>query len=164
MAEDTLISFTNVLRVLDELGEALRNEYQDNLIRSNKIASGDLLNSVEFHIVQDGQTFKVNLELRSYWEYIERGTKPHFPPISALLKWIEVKPVIPRPNDNGRLPTPLQLAFAIRNKIGKLGTEGTPALKQAKDTILADYRDRLAEAFAQDVGNSINLLIVRHLE
>ena len=36
MAE--LISFENLLQVLQEYGEAIRNEYQDNLIRSERIA------------------------------------------------------------------------------------------------------------------------------
>lgn len=158
MAE--LISFENLLRVLDEYGQAIRNEYQDNLIRSNRIASGGLLNSVEFEVLQNGNSFKVNLLLSEYWKYLEEGTKPHYPPISALLKWIEVKPILPRPMDNGKLPTPLQLAFAIRNKIGNEGTEGTGDLQKASRTINEIYREKIIDAFTLDVQNTMDGYVI----
>lgn len=158
MAE--LISFENLQKVLQQFGEEIRNEYQDNLIRSNRIASGDLLNSVEFEVVQKDASFKVNLLLSEYWKYLEEGTQPHKPPISALLKWIEVKPILPRPLDNGRLPTPLQLAFAIRHKIGEEGTEGTQDLQKATKTINEQWRDRIIEAFTKDVQNTMDGYII----
>ena len=158
MAE--LISFDNLLRVLDEYGQAIRNEYQDNLIRSDRIASGELLNSVEFEVLQNGTSFKVNLNLASYWQYLEKGTNPHKPPISALLKWIEMKPILPRANDFGKIPTPLQLAFAIRTKIGKEGTEGTADLQRAAQTINDQWRDKIVEAFTQDVQNTMDGYII----
>lgn len=155
-----LISFENLLQVLQEYGEAIRNEYQDNLIRSERIASGELLNSVEFEVVQNGNSFKVNLLLAGYWKYLEEGTKPHKPPISALLKWIEVKPILPRPLDNGRLPTPLQLAFAIRHKIGEEGTEGTQDLQKAAQTIDEQWREKIIDAFNKDVQDAMDGYII----
>lgn len=158
MAE--LISFDNLLQVLEDYGQAIRNEYQDNLIRADKVASGELLNSVEFEVIQNGRSFKVNLNLAEYWKYVEEGTRPHFPPISALLDWIKVKPVLPRPDDNGKIPTPLQLAFAIRNKIGKEGTKGSESLQKASQTINVQWRDRIVEAFTKDVQNTMDGYII----
>lgn len=159
MAQESL-AFTNLLRVLAEYGEAIRNEYQDNLIRSNRIASGDLLNNVEFEVVQDGMRFLVNLHVRKYWEYLENGTRPHLPPVSALLSWIETKPVLPRPDDNGRLPTPLQLAFAIRNKIGKEGTKGSEDLHKASVSISEQYREKIEEAFRMDMEEGMHAMVI----
>ena len=158
MAE--LISFDNLLKALEEYAIAVRNEYQDNLIRSDRVASGDLLNNIEFEVLQNGTSFKVNLNLASYWKYLEEGTKPHKPPISALLKWIEVKPILPRPLDNGRLPTPLQLAFAIRHKIGEEGTEGTQDLQKAAQTIDEQWREKIIDAFNKDVQDAMDGYII----
>ena len=72
---EELLSLPNVQRVLGEFAVALRNEYQDNLILHDRIASGDLLNSVEYVIDRDGYTYTVSLMLKDYWYFVENGRK-----------------------------------------------------------------------------------------
>lgn len=149
---EELLSLPNVQRVLGEFAVALRNEYQDNLILHNRIASGDLLNSVEYVIDRDGYTYTVSLMLKDYWYFVENGRKAgKWPPMDAILSWIKAKPVLPRPNAKGKLPTPQQLAFLIARKIGEEGTEGTQDLRKATDTIWDTFEDRLYEAIDADV-------------
>lgn len=149
---EELLSLPNVQRVLGEFAVALRNEYQDNLILHNRIASGDLLNSVEYVIDRDGYTYTVSLMLKDYWYFVENGRKAgKMPPMDAILSWIKAKPVLPRPNAEGKLPTPQQLAFLIARKIGEEGTEGTQDLRKATDTIWDTFEDRLYEAIDADV-------------
>ena len=149
---EELLSLPNVQRVLGEFAVALRNEYQDNLILHNRIASGDLLNSVEYVIDRDGYTYTVSLMLKDYWYFVENGRKAgKWPPMDAILSWIKAKPVLPRPNAEGKLPTPQQLAFLIARKIGEEGTEGTQDLRKATDTIWDTFEDRLYEAIDADV-------------
>ena len=113
MAQETL-TFTNLQAVLEKYGEEVRNLYQDNLIRADKIATGALLNSVEFSVEQYGRRFDVVLTLADYWKWVEEGRKPgKMPPPSAILKWVLAKPVIPKPNENGRIPTPQSLFFLL---------------------------------------------------
>jgi hypothetical protein len=160
MEENTLVRFDNLLKALEEYAIAIRNEYQDNLIRSDRIASGDLLNNVEFEVLQNGAAFKVNLLLAPYWKYLEEGTKPHFPPVDALLKWIEVKPVLPRPDKNGKLPTPKQLAFLIGRKISEEGTQGTQDLQRTTRSINEQHRQKIIDAFRMDVQNTMDGYII----
>lgn len=149
---EELLSLPNVQRVLGEFAVALRNEYQDNLILHNRIASGDLLNSVEYVIDRDGYTYTVSLMLKDYWYFVENGRKAgKMPPMDVILSWIKAKPVLPRPNAEGKLPTPQQLAFLIARKIGEEGTEGTQDLRKATDTIWDTFEDRLYEAIDEDV-------------
>lgn len=149
---EELLSLPNVQRVLGEFAVALRNEYQDNLILHNRIASGDLLNSVEYVIDRDGYTYTVSLMLKDYWYFVENGRKAgKWPPMDAILSWIKAKPVLPRPNAKGKLPTPQQLAFLIARKIGEEGTQGTQDLRKATDTIWDTFEDRLYEAIDEDV-------------
>lgn len=149
---DKLIDLPHVQAVMEEMAIAIRNEYQDNLIRNNRIASGDLLNNIEYEITRGDFTYTIYVKMRDYWYYVENGRKAgKMPPIQNILDWVKIKPVLPRPNSNGKLPTPQQLAFAIARKIGKLGTEGTHDLRKATDTIWDTFEDRLYEAIDEDI-------------
>lgn len=149
---DKLIDLPHVQAVMEEMAIAIRNEYQDNLIRNDRIASGDLLNNIEYEITRGDFTYTIYVKMRDYWYYVENGRKAgKMPPIQNILDWVKIKPVLPRPNSKGKLPTPQQLAFLIARKIGELGTEGTHDLRKATDTIWDTFEDRLYEAIDEDV-------------
>lgn len=149
---DKLIDLPHVQAVMEEMAIAIRNEYQDNLIRNDRIASGDLLNNIEYEITRGDFTYTIYVKMKDYWYYVENGRKAgKMPPIDNILNWITVKPVLPRPNAEGKLPTPQQLAFLIARKIGEEGTQGTQDLRKATDTIWDTFEDRLYEAIDEDV-------------
>lgn len=149
---DKLIDLPHVQAVMEEMAIAIRNEYQDNLIRNDRIASGDLLNNIEYEITRGDFTYTIYVKMKDYWYYVENGRKAgKWPPIDNILNWIRVKPVLPRPNAKGKLPTPQQLAFLIARKIGEEGTQGTQDLRKATDTIWDTFEDRLYEAIDEDV-------------
>ena len=149
---DKLIDLPHVQAVMEEMAIAIRNEYQDNLIRNDRIASGDLLNNIEYEITRGDFTYTIYVKMKDYWYYVENGRKAgKRPPIQNILDWVKIKPVLPRPNSKGKLPTPQQLAFLIARKIGEEGTEGTQDLRKATDTIWDTFEDRLYEAIDADV-------------
>lgn len=149
---DKLIDLPHVQAVMEEMAIAIRNEYQDNLIRNDRIASGDLLNNIEYEVTRGDFTYTIYVKMRDYWYFVENGRKAgKWPPIQNILDWIKIKPVLPRPNAEGKLPTPQQLAFLIARKIGEEGTEGTQDLRKATDTIWDTFEDRLYEAIDADV-------------
>ena len=149
---DKLIDLPHVQAVMEEMAIAIRNEYQDNLIRNDRIASGDLLNNIEYEVTRGDFTYTIYVKMKDYWYFVENGRKAgKWPPIDNILRWITVKPVLPRPNAKGKLPTPQQLAFLIARKIGEEGTEGTQDLRKATDTIWDTFEDRLYEAIDEDV-------------
>lgn len=149
---DKLIDLPHVQAVMEEMAIAIRNEYQDNLIRNDRIASGDLLNNIEYEVTRGDFTYTIYVKMKDYWYYVENGRKAgKWPPIDNILNWIKIKPVLPRPNAKGKLPTPQQLAFLIARKIGEEGTEGTQDLRKATDTIWDTFEDRLYEAIDEDV-------------
>jgi hypothetical protein len=154
-----LINLNNVMATLEEYAIAVRNQYQDNLINDDKIASGNLLNSVDYRIEQDGMVYEVKLKLQDYWKYVEYGTKPHLPPVNKILEWVMVKPVLPRPNDDGKLPTPTQLAWAIAKKIEKKGTDGTEALEEAILDINEKFKEKLVIALHQDMETIMKVVV-----
>lgn len=156
---DELINTENLRAVLEEYGNAVRNLYQDRLILHDRIATGDLLNSVETRVEYDGQAYEVKMDLADYWRYVEMDTAPHWPPPSAILAWIKAKPVIPRPLKNGKLPTPEQLAYLIGRKIAVFGTKGQPDLTDSVEDMNKAFQERIAAALARDVGSYIRKLV-----
>ncbi len=156
---DELLNTENLRAVLEEYGVAVRNLYQDRLILHDRIATGDLLNSVETRVEYNGTAYEVKMDLADYWRYVEMDTQPHWPPPSAILSWIKAKPVIPRPLKNGKLPTPEQLAYLIGRKIAVFGTKGQPDLTDSVEDMNKAFQERIAAALAKDVGSYIRKLV-----
>ena len=168
MADD-LLNFDNLRAALEEYGKAVAEQYISNLKRDGRPASGDLERSIRTHVSVDGKDFIVQMDLNAYWKYIEYGTKGwmtgntqrKFPPVSALLKWIEVKPVIPRPDANGKIPSPQSLAYLIGRKIRDFGTKGRADLTEAKMEVTEQWRDRLSAALGHDIEYYIRKVLAQ---
>lgn len=159
--------------VLREYGEEVRNLYQDRLILHQHIASGKLLNGAEVILTVNGTRYTVSLNLQDYWKWVEYDTKPHWPPREAILKWIQIKPIIPRPDKRGRIPSPETLAFLIgRAMAGKSpnqlnlknpfgGTTGTHDLDRAIKDVNAKFEDRIIYALTEDADTIARVLTVQ---
>ena len=90
-------------------------------------ARGKLRSSTVFQVLGKGQDMR--LEIRqsafspggfAYGVAVREGTKPHFPPIAALIPWVVKKLGI---GDPKRART---AAFLIARKISKVGTKANP--------------------------------------
>lgn len=107
--------------------------YKSTLENKGKRASGALIDTIKHKIKVQGKWIEISLNLQDYWYYVENGRKPgKFPPPDAIKRWIQIKPILPRPNSNGKIPTENQLAFLIGRKIYREGIKPTHALR---DTI-----------------------------
>lgn len=154
-----LMDLTEVQLILQDFAKDIQERYKDVLANNGHIASKKLMDSIKTQVVVGEQVYEVTMTLEHYWKYVEYDTKPHFPPPDALLKWIEVKPVIPRPGKNGRIPTPKQLAYLIGRHINTFGTTGTHDLQQTKDDIFAWYQEKLSAALGRDIANYIRKIV-----
>lgn len=149
--------------VLDEYGEYIAQQMKANLESDGSNASGELSNSITYVYEREGETLSVCISLLDYWKYLNYGTKPHFPPVNAIEKWIEVKRIVPQvralPDGKTYLPTVRQLAFLIARSISEKGTEGTQFFDKAVESL----RDRLMEAIdvavAQDLEEEIDAVL-----
>lgn len=155
-----LIRFDNLSMVLEAYAERVIQVYQNNLLDNDHIATWELIHSIKYEVEQGDRRFIVSLNLQEYWKYVEWDTKPHFPPVDALLKWIEIKPVLPRPMANGKLPTPRQLAYLIGRKISEEGTQGTHDLTDALKQVNDEYLDLIMEAIDADLCNAVDNVLL----
>ena len=143
---NNLIDTAELEALLQQLGEDVRQGYMEQLLQHDRKATGALLDSVTSVVVVNDLVYEVKLQLADYWKYVEEGTAPHWPPRKAILDWINAKPVIPRPDKNGRLPSPEQLAFLISRKIARVGSHD---LQKTLDTIMPVWDERLKAALAR---------------
>lgn len=144
-----LLDTVELEQVLRELGEDVRQGYMDELLQHDRKATGTLLDSVTAIVDVQGDVYEVKLQLADYWKYVEEGTAPHWPPRKAILDWIKAKPVIPRPDSKGRIPSQESLAFLISRKIARVGTEGSHDLQKTLDAVMPVWDEKLRLALAR---------------
>lgn len=168
---EQLIDFTELQQVLKDYAKDAAEIYKYQISLGGKNASRELIESVSSKIVVGDSSYEVVLNLQKYWKYVEGGRKGKvssppgavykaaFPPVNAILNWINVKPVIPRPMDNGRIPSPRQLAFLIGRKIEQEGIEPFPALETTKEELDKMYHEKLSVALGHDISNYIRKVI-----
>lgn len=149
------MEFNNLRSVLLDYAIALQNKYKDNLLLSDRVATGELVKSVKYKLDFKDKEFIIYLDLEDYYKYVENGTRPHFPPVNAILNWIKAKPVLPTPI-NGKLPTTKQLAYLIGRKISEVGTEGSHDLEKSSKTISEEYEELILEALEKDINEDLD--------
>lgn len=171
-------TFDNLTQALWEYGEEVKDLYQRRLAADGKKATGNLINNISVKVSYKGLNYVVYLELEDYFKYVEEGAPAHWPPRDKILDWIKVKPILPTPDENGKLPTQETLAFLIsRAMAGKSPNQanlknpegGIKAGHQLRDTIQAVnnyYMPILQEALEKDfdlysikIFDSINKMI-----
>ena len=122
----------------------------------NHIASGNLYNTAKYKTNINGSWFELTFVLDEVWRYLENGTKPHFPPMDAIEKWITVKHIIPRTN-SGRVPSTRQLAYLICREISINGTKPTKILQQtidSADDLITLLIDELGRQLQEEINNT----------
>ena len=91
-----------------------------------KVAFGTAKSLID--IVPATPTEIFDAQLRSMAQYssaTEWNTSPHFPPLSALMPWAQLK------NEGGMSDT--SFAYLVRKKIGAVGTTGKPYIAYLAD-------------------------------
>lgn len=146
-----MIEITEDIRGL--CGELLAM-YQQTLEDKGSVASGKLKDSATYTVNYDGRYIELCFNLESTWRYVENGTQPHFPPVSAIEEWIRVKQLVPQAI-NGRVPSTKGLAYMIARKISKVGTQGNQALNSVLDSSDAII-DKMVEFITDQMEKEID--------
>lgn len=166
------------LSKLYDVAELIINNYKQQLEIDNINASNDLVNSIEWNIIQkDENTLTLQMDILHYFYYVEFGRQPSKTdgwenPISDLSNWIINKikkgTFIPRPDK--QIPTTQQeikkVANAIYDKITKYGfygynSEGKHSLDK---TLQKSIADGLVEKFCNAIGGEMANEIVVELK
>ena len=152
----------NVRKALEDYMNEVEKIYKGKLTKDGHKATGKLLNSIKVQVRLKDTTYIGEIRLQDYWKYIEYGTKPHWPPKNAILKWIQAKPIIPR-SINGITPTNDQLAFLISRKISKFGTKAGGELGDTIDDVNRRYKTILEDALEKDVNDALAVIMTEFI-
>lgn len=163
--DNELIDYSELEKVLWQLAEDFRAGYRDKLERDDHYTTRgseprlmDIPDSA-LHVKYEAGGYEVSIDLNDYWKYVENDTRPHWPPRSAILHWVKIKPIVPRPDNKGRIPTPEQLAFLISRKIARHGTTGDHAFEKTQDVMLGYYIPKIEEALGHALSGYIRKIL-----
>jgi len=109
----------------------------------NKIASGNLRNSVEATVKKGTAGFDViEISMAEYGQWVQSGRLPGKKgiPISVIEKWIKQRKLKGRNQKTGRYITDKSFAFAIQKNIMKFGIRPSNFLDVALETIAQDQQ------------------------
>ena len=165
------ISFNNLKEVLKAYGEALVEKYQQGLLDEDAFATGNLLEKTYSFVTTEGYVYEMSLNLPFYWKYIEEGLTGVDGPIKGgkhphtnwgayphILEWVRIKPVPPKPDSRGKVPTPERLAGAITYTIIKQGTEPRNILEKAMEET-KDWEKLIDEAITADIEENVDAIM-----
>jgi hypothetical protein len=138
-----------VNRILQNWGNELIKQLQNNLLKNKSNASSSLSQSITPQITQPATGYNLSIMMQDYWFYVENGRKPTQGGGSGELykniyEWIQNKRdlqvnVISKSPD--RIAATKSLAYVITRKIHREGTKAnpfvSPALKQVTRQTLA---------------------------
>lgn len=129
-------------------------QYKNNLVQTGD--SGKLADTARISVNIENNVYTIGINMEDYFQYAENGRGPgKMPPIENIKKWISVKPVLPTPMKNGKLPTENQLAFLIARKIGKQGTKGNHLFEKTATEF--DLINKIYNAVADILIKKINI-------
>lgn len=117
----------------------------------DKIASGNLYNSVEANF--DPNTQVLSIEMAYYWFWVNRGRKPSdkMPPIAPLKKWAKLKGL------------PESAAWGIAKNIQKFGYNGSQFFDTvASDKLIEEFETELTEKWGIGIDEFFNSFIVNN--
>jgi hypothetical protein len=146
----------------------------------NKIATGQLYNSIQGSVVQTPDGPVAQLEYADYFKYVNDGRRPEKKrvPIKVLLEWIKIRGVRFR-TERGRFArgSNLQMAFAIQKNIYKYGIKPANIYDKGLDGIEDYFTDfpnnlppelqaagvELFEALADDINVFLEQTITKEI-
>ena len=109
---------------------------------SNKVASGNLKNSVTVNVVhKSNNNNALQIMMADYAEYVQQGRRPGKGnvPIKSLLDWIKERKLKGR-DKKGKFISNLSFAFAIQKNIKRYGIRASNFIDFSIEKLLKDTR------------------------
>lgn len=160
MAED--LQFKELKKAVNGLGKDFVGELAKQIIAADKVASGKLLGSLNYQVIEVLGNLMIRLNSEPYLINVDQGrragAKP--PPISPIMKWIDLRKIKGRDKKTGRFITKQQTAFIIARGISKNGIKPTYVIKKAKDIVIKNKIEILAKAAQKDVMDALNKILI----
>jgi len=147
----------DIAKLLNLTGEKITDTMIDTLISKDKIATGNLIQSITYQSQQTEEGASVTISVPGYGKFVDEGRKPgdKMPPVQPILAWIQARRI--------RTPeyTQPQLAWAIAKSIAKRGIKPTPFIENSISFALTNFANELENiagpAIAAEINDSIKV-------
>jgi len=133
---------TQIFYVFSIIGRIMREKVKEEIQRQSLIASEELYRSIDFEIYKIGMDIVLRVfSTKQYAMAIEKGARPHRPPMQAIAQWI-----IQKRRRVGTLAIPRDeirsVAYAITKSIAVKGTKATHFFRLGLMESLREIRRR----------------------
>ena len=151
---------------LSRYGGALTTKLKQSLQRRRNIAFGDLINSIQTKVQDEGNDLSLVVRMKNYGWFINKNYKPSkMPPVDLILAWMDRKGIkMDRSKSKYKLRTRKQVAFLIARKIQKVGfaTYNNHGIGWF-DLVIEQEMIRLRKKASKDLYESLRDMTVRTL-
>lgn len=157
------IQLNKLAAVVQEYASEFQRITKQKLIDGDKVASGALLASIKTRVELNGNVYTVWLDSKDYLKYVDKGTKPHFPPSEPILKWVREKKSIQTREKTGNknMPTEKQVTYLVQRKIGREGTKETKIVATTVEELNAQYITKMENALLEDVTDNLSIIHIQ---
>ena len=154
----------NILKVLNETAELYTKYYKSRLTNNNINSSSELSNTLDFEVTTNDKGYYIKFKALDYWKYVEYGRKAgKFPNLKAIERWIQIKPIIPRPY-KGKVPTAKELAYIIGRSIARKGIKPKNTLQYTLDEVMKIQSEKLEKAIGNDYNLNVGIILTEELK
>lgn len=148
------LQFRNLKNQLDALGREYVAELTQQLISADKVASGNLINSLDYEVLETVNGLVLKIIADDYLKFVDEGRRPgKRPPQKAILKWVEQRGI------KIKKQTSSQTAFVIARSIGKKGIKPTNVLKKTQQAIFRNIQALTSRGIELDIQEYIKNLL-----
>ena len=154
--------YENLKKAMEKYGEEVIIELAVQLRKADKIATGNLVKSLDYDLIEALDLIVLNIKAADYLSVVDKGRKKQKdpPPQQAILKWINIKP-LPRWKDKkGRIISKKSQAFLIARSIGKNGIKATNVIKKSMDKVRKIQAKLISEAAGADIRRLVQNVLV----
>jgi len=145
------MELANLRKELEIVGAFMANVLIAELYAKGKVASGNLVDSVEFQIVEKDDRVVVDLLADRYIINVSQGRKAGYPSggdgsfLKALIEWVKIKSI---ETEDKKVKA---AAWAIREAIFKRGIPATNVIELAIEEIDKQVDAMVREAIFKDI-------------
>mgnify|MGYP000090021890 CR=1 FL=1 len=136
---------------LEIIGSEFIKELTKRLIEEDKVASGNLINSLDYKVLELVDGFLLELISNDYLKYVDEGRAPGtFSPINKISKWIGDRGIVPQGI------TKDQLAFLISRSIYESGIRPTFVIEKTINSIYNSIDFIIEKGLNREIDKMIN--------
>jgi hypothetical protein len=151
----------NLLETLDKVGEDLVKTLVKNLLKADKKATGTLIRSVDYKLVEKANGIMIELLAADYLTNVDEGRKAGSkqPPLKSLDRWVIARKIAPR-DKKGKFISRQSVKFLIARSIAKNGIKPTNVIQKTIDEVYSKKKTLIEKAAIEDINALIDKILI----